>query len=602
MKVLIPKSQKEFFQLSKQGMSNIGMKVPDGMDVVHMMVDGKVQKWAVDKDLATAMKTLDQHQAPKVMHMINNIFRQAATTAYMPFTITNAFRDAMLAYTTAPVYQGNALKSIPQFTKDWIQGLYHGVKHEKGQWFKGAQTFDDKMVREYLEKGGGFGWSGEIRKPKALKGMLFKEKKRFDQMVADGAVTVLKSPLDLAKHASGAIELAPRLAVYNRAIKNGATPEAATMMARQATIDFNRGGTWMKALNQWIPFLNARVQGRYTAAKSLMDPKNRPRTMAKIATTVMLPAATAYYMHRTYFGDLYDDIPEYIKNNYFVMVTGSKEDPDTGKQVPTYVTIPKGDIGMLWNPIEQSLEKLFHEKDISWQEMAVDFLSDLSPVQFAREGEIEPGVALSSVMPPVAKGVLEGVANTNLYTGLDVVPEFQREQKPDYLIYRDSTPEEYKWFARELKNTVGFDISPLSMQQFASNLFAGYGRQGLSPKAMLDGLTGRLFKSKGGAKQQEALEYVHEIKTGYIETRALAEQLVQQGRRGEAMRLIRLWNQGLNKRVTDFNKRFKKYDIRDRGGLRFKYNLSAKKVFNMYKKQRKRKLTPLEKKLQRGQY
>jgi hypothetical protein len=259
--------------------------------------------------------------------------------------IRNVFRDAILGYISSPYHGALA----PQkFARDWGKGAWEAVKHELGK---------PSLVDDYIEAGGSFGWAGaEVTgavTKKAAKGQLF-AKGPVKKVV--GAIT---SPAKLIQKANEIVEMAPRLGIFDRGKMILEVPiEDAAMAGRQATIDFNRGGTWMKVANQYIPFLNARVQAKVTLFEAFKrDPKG---TSAKLMTTVMLPAFAGYAMNRLYFDDEYDDIPEYIRQSNFVLIYGTEVNDD-GKTVPKYLAIPKGDAGTLFNPFEYMLDRKIKE-------------------------------------------------------------------------------------------------------------------------------------------------------------------------------------------------------------------------------------------------
>jgi hypothetical protein len=207
--------------------------------VINRFKDGRVERYLAPIELAETMKQLTPAQAPRVIQAINSVFRKSATTLYLPFTISNAMRDAYMAYTTAPVYKAT---SLPKFAKDWSKGFWEGAKHE----FAGRSD----LAKEYVRSGGGFGYVGNLRKANLAKQGLFK--KGMIKKASD----IITSPLDLIEHISATIELAPRLGIFDRAKMMKFKTKDAALIAKQSTIDFNRGGTWTKVANQWIPFLN----------------------------------------------------------------------------------------------------------------------------------------------------------------------------------------------------------------------------------------------------------------------------------------------------------------------------------------------------------
>jgi hypothetical protein len=567
---------KEFKILQQQGKNPVlqGAWKKTEFDTINRFKDGVVERYVVPKEIADAMKQLTPWQAPRVIQALNAVFRKAATTVYIPFTISNAMRDAFMAYTTAPVH-----KMPHKFAKDWGKGFWEGAKHE----FLGSS----KMAEEYISSGGGFGYVGNIRNTNLAKAELFK------RGMVKTAKDVVASPFSLIEKVSATIELAPRLGTFDRAKMVGLASDDAALLAKQATIDFNRGGTWTKVANQFVPFLNARVQGRVTLAQAIK--KNPKNTLSKVFVSTAVPGMAAYAWNRLYHSDLYDDIPAYIKDNYFTIITGTDTD-ERGKTVPKYLVISKGDVGqMAWNPIEYGMDRMWEKDPESTKKFLINYLSDLSPVEFAREGELSASKAAGSLLPPIVKGGLESWANLNFYRGTEIVPYYMGKTKPPELQYKENTPESYKWLGKKI------GVSPLHLQNFASNVVAGYGREGLDPTAMMRGLTGRIIKTRGGEQERQAWTTIKDIEQGYVYTVAYAEELSRSGDNEAAQKLINEWNSGLGGQIDEFNKRFKKYGIVEKGGLRSSYMITPGKRKTIFMKKMRRQ-TYLERRLSKRKY
>ncbi|TET68694.1 MAG: hypothetical protein E3J56_11070 [Candidatus Aminicenantes bacterium] len=568
-------SESEFRTMQGQKLNPImsGAWSKREFSTINRFKDGKVERYIVPIEIAESMKQLTTWQAPKIIKALNDIFRKSATSLYLPFTISNAMRDAFMAYTTAPVYKTTA---IGKFGKDWIKGFWEGARHE----FLGSSD----LAKTYIKSGGGFGYVGNLRQGRLAKQALFK--KGLVKTSGD----IITSPFKLIEKISATIELAPRLGIFQRAKMMEIANADAALIARQSTIDFNRGGTWTKVINQFVPFLNARVQGRVTLASALKrDPKG---TAAKVFLSAAIPGMTAYAWNRVYHSDLYDDIPEYVKQNYFCVITGTEIDERTGKTVPKYFVISKGDVGQIaWNPIEFGLDKMWKKDQETTAGFLVNYLSDLSPVEFARKGKISVSKTAGGLLPPIVKGFAEDWANLNLYTGYEIVPYYMGKTKPPELQYRDWTPETYKKLGKLLK------ISPERIKNFAGNVFAGYGREGLSPTSMLRGLTGRIVRTQAGEIQNQAWITIKDIEQGYIYTRAYAQELIKSGNRSGAIKLMNKWNTGLFNQISEYNDRFKKYRFEDKGGLRQSYLFTVAKRKNLLAGKEERAGMALERKL-----
>ena len=566
----VAETAKDFARLKKAGLNPIrsGAWPKKDFDTIARFKDGKVEKYIVPKELADSMKQLTPFQAPRWVHALNNVFRSSATSLYLPFTISNAMRDGLMAYSTAPVYKAGDIAG--KFQKDWAKGLVEGFKHEFGG--------KSDLVKEYLKSGGGFGWVGEIRTAEIAKSQLFKK------TTLQKGVSVITSPFKLIEKISSAVELAPRVGTYSRAKAMGETAEKSAMMARESTIDFAKGGTWTKVANQFLPFLNARVQGRVQVVKALQEDRNN--FLAKTLTGTVLPGMAAYAWNRLNYSDLYDDIPEHIKQNYFTIITGTDKDK-YGKTVPKYFVIAKGDLGqMAVNPLEYGIDKIWEKDREGTKKFLVNYLAQLSPIDFAREGEVSGSKIAGGVLPPIVKGAAEDIANLNTYTGREVIPGYM-EKKPPEMQYKEWTPETYKWLGKKI------GVSPLRIQNFAQNILAGYGREGLDPSAMIRGLGGRFQKTTGGAKEDKAWDVIEDMDQGYNYTRAYAQEMVKSGNRSEATRLMNVWNSGLNKRLHEIEE----FGVKDKGGLRRDFMFTPEKMKNVLTAKPNDNRSPLDKRL-----
>ncbi len=556
----IATSGKEASILKKQGLNPImeGAFSEREYGTIARFNNGKVEKYAVPIDLAETMKQLTPQQANKVVQGINAVFRATATTLYLPFTIGNAMRDAFMAYTTSPVYKWSDM--FGKYQLDWIKGLTQGGKYELGV---GKST-----VPDYLKAGGGMGYTGQINRTDRAVNFLFE--KSFPGKVLD----IVKSPITLIDKISGAVELAPRMAVYERALKQGRSAEDAAMLAREATIDFNKAGTYTRMLNQWVPFLNARVQGRMQLASAI---KNRSKeTLAKVFAGTVAPGLALYAYNRTYYPELLDEIPDYVKKNYFTFITGIDKDK-YGRTTPKYFVLAKGDIGqMAMNPVEYLLDQFYGKEPQKLTGFLVDtILSDLSPIDMAREGSPSGYKMIGGLLPPVAKGAVEDFANRNFFTGNEIVPSYMKD-KPAALQFRDETPGTYKALSEKLAD-MGVNISPLRMQNLGGSLFAGYGREGLDPESMLKGLTGRLQKTKGGASEQKAWDIINQVTEEYKHTQARAADFTERGDTGKAISLVADWNENINGKIAQLEK----LGFPDQGGLIRSMLFTPRKIKNI---------------------
>jgi len=156
-----------------------------------------------------------------------------------------------------------------------------------------------------------------------------------------------------------------------------------------------------------------------------------------------------------------------------------------------------------------------------------------------------------------------------------VVPQWMQRTRPPEHQYFDSTPELYV----RLGETLG--VSPARIQNFAQNLFSGYGREGLSLTAAARGLVGRFKRTQGGRIEDRAWTAINELDEGYLRARSYAQKAVEKGDRTEARRILMEWNKAVPEKLKDYNETFREYGLQDRGGLRQKYTFNYRKMKNV---------------------
>lgn len=534
-------------------------------DTVWRMNEDIPEQFLVPGAVAEAMKQLSPLQVPSWLHGVNNVYRHGATIAYLPFTISNMAIDFVTGYVNSPVYRWY---EAPVYLKDWAVGLGHGIAHEFG---KGTAR-----SRRYFTHGGGFGFTSELRNPGKARAKVFPTKR-------DIAKSIAFSPMDLITRIAGSGELAPRMANMAKAERMGIDTRDAVLIGRGTTLDFNQMGTAMRVANSWTPFLSSRFQGRAKTFRAFR--RDALDTAAKIAITVAMPGILTYAWNRVNFGDLLDDVSEAVRKKYWVMLTGKS---DTGE--PQMVLVAKGDVGELWNAVEYGLDQFYGHDTAGMDKFLTNFLSDLSPVAFARKGEVSGSRVMSDLLPPVAKAVIEPTLNKDLYRGRDLVPEWMEKNVRPEDQYFTGTPDPYKAMGQKL------GIAPVKIQRVFENIFAGYGRDAMDIGAMGRSLVGRVYREGGGEMERRALEAVSDLEQEYAYARTDAKKAVEAGNKKEALMIMRKWDLGVRKKVAEFDKRFSRYGIRDKGGLRRGVMFTPEKRRRILRGERDERET-LEKKL-----
>ncbi|MBP9781060.1 hypothetical protein KBC89_00200 [Candidatus Woesebacteria bacterium] len=510
-----PDAAKEFIKFLPDG-----LRPPPEWEAISVFIDGKVTKWAVPKDLSEAMHALSPAETGLMGKMIlasSKAFKAGTTSLYFPFTLSNAIRD----YQTASIVSKWGFNPA-----NWLSGFKDGLK--------AAFKFDSKAYDEFMTNKGGYG--GYIE---SSKGLAVASEQLFTPEWMNRAKIVV-NPFQLISTFSEAIELAPRLGVYKKGIAQGATPLEAAYEARNVTVDFAKAGIEGRLINMWIPFVNARWQGLLTIGRVMKE--NPFRTTARALALTVLPGVATYFYNVMTHEDLWDDIPQWAKDTYFIVIVGEGQDSQ-GNRVPKVVQIPKGDMGTIFfNPLMYALEYVRKQEPTNLFKLGLEWMSQLSPVAFTRDGELSAQSFLGSALPPALKVPLELATNTNLFTGFPIVPQRLEKVTPTEQ-YDEKTPQ----IAVKVGQALG--ISPMKLTHAISGLAGSFSRQVMNPADIINLTTQRFYRLQGGQKQQAAWDIKYEAEVGYNTTRLQMKRLIEQGQLQQAQQMALKWNQEAEKLI-----------------------------------------------------
>lgn len=226
---------------------------PHGYTTIYSLIDGKQQpmyvadwfaeQWvtrqtALDGDLATFLSLASG----------TSIVKTLATTINPAFALYNIPRDLQHIWIASDQYSSHAPIAALQMGKDMVAVAGDAIMR-KGRW---EQFAKEGGSQEYLSEQG----------PAAFMGSSVHKMTSSWKPVYTG-LTYLGSTS----------EALTRLALRERAIKNGKEPWEASAIAREY-LDFSDGGSWVKAADTVVPYLGAATQAVNTTAKQVIrDPK-----------------------------------------------------------------------------------------------------------------------------------------------------------------------------------------------------------------------------------------------------------------------------------------------------------------------------------------
>ena len=411
-------------------------KLADGFEKISFFRKGIKETWQVPLDVAKSIRAVDvpiKGTWFKIASFPATVLKKASTTYNLSFTLTNKFRDKQTAALT---------------TKPFIDGI--AARYGISKSLVPTRSVLNKMYKE----GGSFGSSiFEEGKGKDI------AKKILAKYEHSGKATVLDglNPLHTIGKINDAFEASTRKGVFKSALRAGLSPKDAIFASREGTIDFAKMGIKMQSLNQIVPFLNARVQGFVNIPKALA---RNPEAFARMQLyTAVYPSVVLHGHNRQYAS--YKNVSDYIKNKYWVIMTGEEEgvDPYTGKtdMVPQFITIPKGEGQMpVANPVQYFLDRADGNDPRKVDEMMLDTLGSMSPIEFQT---FNRGNVLSTVLSqlgPIARTPVGLATNVDPYTGSQIIPDIKKGEEK-WIQYKTNTSNISKDIGKK------FNISPAQL-------------------------------------------------------------------------------------------------------------------------------------------
>lgn len=324
-------------------------KAPAGYTKISVMVEGKHKELLMPDKWSKEWVQRD----PLISHQLANLagwlsgtkVLKAMATGYNPeFFITNIPRDIAHIYLTTSEYSSFLPKFVAQFGKDLWETKGDAFKR-KGSWI------------DYLNEGGGMAFL-------TYQGRISKKPHRL-----------LKPLQDVLGYTGETSEIWTRLALRNRALKQGKAPHEATWIARNY-LDFFQGGSVIKALDAVVPYLGAGVQGTRGVFRAIAD---RPvDTMWKFVQIGTL-AAGLYLANKSNNPEALDAMSDEEKSNNFIITTPYSYKDKSGNKRWLYIRIAKDQGQRIVATIFENMMKKFYGEEVSADEM-ISSIQDMLPI------------------------------------------------------------------------------------------------------------------------------------------------------------------------------------------------------------------------------
>jgi hypothetical protein len=286
-------------------------KIPTGFEKINVMVEGQKKSMLMPSNMAKEWVMNDPVINKKFATWLgwlsgSKILKPMATGVFNPeFVLTNLPRDIAHAWLTTTEYSKHLPVALGQIGKDLLK-VAPDVWMKKGRY------------RSYINEGGG-----------------------MEFLVHQGKAGKYDINVGRIKEVMGKLgefsEALTRVALRERAIKNGKSTKEATWIARDY-LDFSQGGQMAKAFDQGIPYLNAAIQGtRGVLRAASKDPKTFTYKAAQLGGL----ASGLYLANKTVNPDAWENVPDVVKAGNFVVTTPIYYKDKDGEKRYLYFSLPK---------------------------------------------------------------------------------------------------------------------------------------------------------------------------------------------------------------------------------------------------------------------
>lgn len=288
-------------------------KTPAGFEKIKVMAEGQAKEMLMPTELAAEWIVTNPAVTQQWMGVMGwlsgaRVLRPMATGLNPEFAVTNLPRDMAHAWLVTEEYSPHAPVAVGQMAKDFA-AVAKDTIFRRGRWF------------DYIDQGGGMSFlthqgGGGVQRGKV------------------GSLEPLRKVMGYIGETS---EIWTRLALRERALRNGKEPYQATWEARNY-LDFSQGGSFVKGMDSFIPYLNAGVQGTRGIFRAV---KEKPAIFTYKMAQVGTLASGLYLANRNVNPEAYAAVSDYDKTNYFIITTPITYNDEDGQERHLYFRVAK---------------------------------------------------------------------------------------------------------------------------------------------------------------------------------------------------------------------------------------------------------------------
>lgn len=190
----------------------------------------------------------------------------------------------------------------------------------------------------------------------------------------------LSRPWETFREVAHSLELGPRRAVFESAIRRGKTDKQAALWARRSTVDFQRAGRAVRTANSYFLFLNPAIQGSMLPFRAAFTSDDRIRAI--IGLSGLIGANAGAFAWNSQFEE-YKDIPAFDRLGKLIVMLPSEEKDARGKTVPHYIAIVPmlREFTAITAPVNHILERIQGESPETFSELMGAIYDQANPVE-----------------------------------------------------------------------------------------------------------------------------------------------------------------------------------------------------------------------------
>lgn len=374
--------------------------------------DGKRQVFETTPELAEAIARLggDSTSTNMLFKLMNGVttIKKIGITFTPDFIIRNMIRDTLTASTFSKSKGMNPLDIVSAMGDIW----------------KKNDTY-----YEWLKSGGANGAFLEMG-DRYVKTDIYKLQRETNFL--NSVRNLVEKPIDAMRVAAELSEQSLRVAEFKKVRKMGGSLTEGGYASREITIDFQRVGAKISALNSITAFMNVSIQGLDRTGRAF---KENPTGLAtKSLAYITAPSILLWWANKD--DERYKEIPRWEKDMFWIIPTDNWKEStaEEADGLPEYMVrenngkfevnkgtiyrIPKPqELGIVFGSLpERVLEKFFTDNPAALKDFDKSMIGLVTP----------------SFVPDAVAPAMEQYFNKSFFTGRDIVPNHLKDILPEY--------------------------------------------------------------------------------------------------------------------------------------------------------------------------